>query len=98
MQETDQLTNSIDGKEAHNPSLKKKRLALKACLKKRDTQYRRKDFYLDEKEGLEQKIEEHVCDDLTDAGKRLSFTSRHFKRQISNVLHNKTAPNQHLLI
>lgn len=47
-------------------------------------------FYLYEEEGLEQKIEEHICNDLADAGKRLSFTSRHFKRQISNVLPNKT--------
>lgn len=61
MQETDQLTNSINGEETHNPSL-------------------------NEEEGLEQKIEEHVCNDLADAGKSLSFTSRHFKRQISNVL------------
>lgn len=61
VQETDQLTNSINGEETHNPSL-------------------------NEEEGLEQKIEEHVCNDLADAGKRLSFTSRHFKRQISNVL------------
>jgi len=47
-------------------------------------------FYLNEEEGLEQKIEEHVCNDLADAGKRLSFTSRHLKRQISNVLPSKT--------
>lgn len=41
---------------------------------------------LNEEECLEEEVKEHVCDDLTDAGERLRFTSRHFKRQVSYIL------------
>lgn len=36
-------------------------------------------MYLNEEECLEEKVKEHVCNDLTNAGERLCFTSRHFK-------------------
>jgi len=75
------------------------------CLKKSDKQAERiadvkisAIFYLNEEEGLEQKIEEHVCNDLADTGKRLSFPSGHFKRQISNVLLDKTEQKSQLYI
>lgn len=36
-------------------------------------------LHLNEKERLEEEVEEHICDDLTDAGERLSLVVRHFK-------------------
>lgn len=41
---------------------------------------------LNEKQCLEEEVKEHVCDDLTNTGKRLSFTTRHLKGQISYIL------------
>lgn len=41
---------------------------------------------LDEEERLQQEVEQHVCDDLTDAGEGLRFPTRHLKSQICNVL------------
>lgn len=41
---------------------------------------------LNEEEGLEEEVEEHICNDLTNAGKGLGFTTRHFKGQISYIL------------
>lgn len=32
-------------------------------------------MYLNEEECLKEKVKEHVCDDLTDTGERLSFTT-----------------------
>lgn len=61
VQETDQLTNQMDGKETHKHSLK-------------------------EEESLQQQVEEHVGDDLTDAWKGVRFPPRHLKGQVSYVL------------
>lgn len=36
-------------------------------------------LYLNEKKRLKEEVKEHVCDDLTDAGERLSLTARNFK-------------------
>lgn len=47
-------------------------------------------MYLNEKERLEEEVKKHVCNDLTDAGERLSFASRHFKRKVSNILQHRT--------
>lgn len=41
---------------------------------------------LNEKQCLKEEVEEHVCNDLTNTGKRLSFTTRHFKGQVSYIL------------
>lgn len=42
--------------------------------------------YLNEEEGLEKEVEEHVCDDLADTGEGLSLTARYLKCQVSYVL------------
>lgn len=41
---------------------------------------------LNEEEGLEEEVEEHISNDLAHTWKGLSFTSGHFKSQISNIL------------
>lgn len=53
------------------------------------TKYQSAEMYLNEEECLEEEVKEHVCDDLTDAGERLRFTSRHFKCQVSYILQQR---------
>lgn len=42
-------------------------------------QYQSAKMYLNEEECLEEEVEEHICDDLTDTGEWLRFTPRHFE-------------------
>ena len=56
---------------------------------KKNKQEHQQQTYLNEEECLEEEVKEHVGDDLTDAGKRLRFTSRHFKCQVSYVLQHR---------
>lgn len=46
-------------------------------------------LYLNEKEGLEEEVEEHICYDLAYTWERLSFASGYFKSQIGNVLNRE---------
>lgn len=50
--------------------------------------------YLNEEQGLQQQVKQHISDALTYAGERLCFTSRHLKGQISNVLQHRRDPSK----
>lgn len=41
---------------------------------------------LNKKQCLKEEVKKHVCDDLTNTGKRLSFTAGHFEGQIRYIL------------
>lgn len=47
-------------------------------------------YYLNEEESLEEEVEDHVSDDLTDAGEGLGFPTRDLERQVSYVLQQTT--------
>lgn len=42
--------------------------------------------HLDEEEGLQQEVEQHVGDDFADTGKGMRLPAGHFERQIRDVL------------
>lgn len=54
-------------------------------------------YYLNEEESLEEEVEDHVSDDLTDAGEGLGFPTRDLERQVSYVLQQTTRGHVNLL-